>query len=145
MKYSLADYILSITTNDASLTQMFGNVTVGGEGSALDSISISTSQDLWNTTGFATGAWVHNKNLSRVGTVEVSISQLSEKVAKFKQMVNIFYSGDYDGFTFTLSDSYGNKVCTCVDVYPTKIPNQSFGSDAAMQSWSFTAGEITFN
>lgn len=145
MKYSLANYILSIQPNDTTLRTMFSNVSIGGEGSATDTITISLENQIWKTDSFATGAWVHNKNLSRVGTAQISISQLSDNVAKFKQMCNIFYNGEYDGFTLSLVDNTGNKVCTCVDCYLTKIPDQEFKETAQTQSWTFTCGEITFD
>lgn len=145
MKYSLANYILSIQPNDTTLRTMFSNVSIGGEGSASDSIVITLDNDIWKTSGFATGAWVHDKHLARNGKVTISVSQLSEKVAKFKQMCNIFYNGEYDGFTLSLVDNTGNKVCTCVDCYITKIPDQEFKESAQMQTWTFTCGEITFD
>lgn len=145
MKYSLANYILSIQPNDTTLKTMFSNVSIGGEGSATDSITISLENQIWKTSAFATGAWVHDKNLARNGTADISISQLSDKVAKFKQMCNIFYNGEYDGFTLSLVDNTGNKVCTCVDCYLTKIPNQEFKETASTQTWTFTCGEITFD
>ena len=103
MKYCLANYILSIQPNDSALLNMFNNVSVGGEGDALSSINISIENNLWSTTGFATGAWVHDKNLSRIGSITVSISQLSDRVAKFKQLCNVYYNNDYNGLTITLS------------------------------------------
>lgn len=145
MKYSLANYILSIQPDDPALARMFNTVSVGGEGDALSTISISLDADLWSTDGFATGAWVHNKNLSRIGSISVTISQLSDRITKFKQMCNVYYNNDYSGFTLTLSDSEGNKVCTALDSYLTKIPEQSFTESAGTQTWNFTCGEITFN
>lgn len=145
MKYSLANYILSIQSNDSSLSSLFQNVYIGGEGSALDNITISMNSEMWSTSGFATGAWVHNKNLNRTGTVSINISQLSTNVMRFKQMLSVFYGGDYEGFTLSLTDSTGAKVATCIDCYVIKIPDQAFGNDAGMQSWSFTCGEITFD
>ena len=145
MKYSLANYILSIQANDDTLRNLFSNVSIGGEGSATDSIKVSLDAELFSTENFATGAWVHNKNLARTGSIDVSISQLSDRVAKFKQMCSIFYNGEYDGFTLSLVDNLGNKVCTAIDCYLTKIPDQEFGEKAANQTWSFTCGEITFD
>ena len=145
MKYSLANYILSIQPNDATLRTMFSNVSIGGEGSAIDSITITLNDNLWKTTSFATGAWVHDKHLGRTGTATISISQLSDRVAKFKQMCNIFFNGEYDGFTLSLVDNTGNKVCTCADCYIQKIPDQEFKDTAQMQTWTFTCGEITFD
>ena len=78
-RYSLANYILSIKPNDPALSA-FGEVTVGGEGNYHDNITISIDATMFSTTGYATGAWVHNKNLSKVGTASVSLSQLSTKL-----------------------------------------------------------------
>lgn len=148
MRYSLSNYILSIASADAKINQLFKNVQIGGEGDALSSIVIQTSDRLWETDSFATGAWVHNKNLSRVGTCEVSISQLSDAVAKFKTFVAYFYgesaSEDIGGVTLTLSDSNNNVVATCEDCYPVQIPSQEFGAKAAEQRWQFTCGRITY-
>ncbi len=144
-RYSLANYILSIDCNSDEIKNMFGTISIGGEGSYTDSITIGGLPNLWDTTGFSTGAWVHNKNLSKTGTATVSISQLSDKVKKFIKMCNVYYSGDYDGLTLSLSDTQGNKVCSCIDCYIQKIPDQAFGNTAANQSWIFTCGQINFN
>lgn len=144
-RYSLANYILSIDSNDSTIKNMFGTISVGGEGNYLDSISISLGNNLWDTTGFATGAWVHNKNLSRVGTASLNLSQLSDSVSKFIKLCNTYYSGDYDGLTLSVVDNQGNKICTCIDCYIQKIPDQEFGATAGMQNWVFTCGQISFN
>lgn len=148
MRYSLANYILSIASNDSKISQLFKNVQIGGEGDALSTINIQTTDRLWETDSFATGAWVHNKNLSRVGTCEVSISQLSDAVAKFKTFVAYFYGESADdnieGVTLTLSDSNNKVIATCEDCYPVQIPSQEFGTKAAEQRWQFTCGRITY-
>ena len=145
MQYSLADYILSIKPNDATLAQIFQKVDIGGEGSPVGSINVSLNSNLWSTTGFATGAWIHSKNLDRTGTIAINISQLSDNVAKFKQLVNVYYTGNYGGLTMSLIDSDGNEVCSAVDCRPVQIPAQDFSTTAQMQSWSFTCGKITIN
>ena len=40
MRYSLADYILAISSNDKKFATLFKDVRIGGEGDALASISI---------------------------------------------------------------------------------------------------------
>ena len=144
-RYCLADYILSIKPNDPEIDSSFGTITIGGEGSYTDSISLNPLENLYSTTGFATGAWVHDKNLSRVGTAVITLSQLSEQVKKFIMMAETFYAGDYDGFTLSVATNTGEKVATCVDCYIQKIPEQSFGKSAATQQWTFTCGKISFN
>lgn len=145
MKYSLANYILSVQPNDPALTanQLFKNIKIGGEGSALDTITLTLANNLYDTTSFATGGYIHNKNLARNGTATITISQLSDSVAKFKQMCNVFYGGEYAGFTLSLSDNTGVKVATCTDCYIQKIPDQSYASTAGTQQWVFVCGEIT--
>ena len=56
MRYSLANYILSIASDDNKINTLFKNVQIGGEGDALSSINIQTSDRLWETDSFATGA-----------------------------------------------------------------------------------------
>lgn len=144
MRYSLADYILSIKSDDPNL-QSFGTISVGGEGDAIDSISVELDNNMWDTTGFATGAWIHDKNLSRTGKVTITLSQLSDKVAKFVQLAKVFYTGDFEGLTMSVTDSSGQEVALCEDCYVVKIPRQDFASRAANQAWTFTAGRITFS
>lgn len=145
MKYSLTNYILSIEPQDSQIKNMFGTISVGGEGSYLDSISLSIANEMFTTQGYSTGGWVHTKNLDRHGTATLTLNQLSDKVGRFIQLAKISFSGDYDGFTLTLSDIDGNKIATCIDCYISKIPDQTFGSSAATQSWSFTCGQINYN
>lgn len=147
MRYSLANYILSIASDDKKINSLFETVQIGGEGDALSSIAITTNDTLWETTSFATGAWIHNKNLSRTGTCEVSISQLSDAVAKFKTYIAYFYGSDntdVGGVTITLTDSNDNIIATCEDCYPTQIPAQEFSAKAVEQRWRFTCGRIIF-
>ena len=142
-RYSLANYILSIKPNDSAFSS-FGSITVGGEGNYNDSITISMDTNTFTTSGFATGAWVHTKNLSKTGTASVSISQVSDQVAKFIQFAKLFYSGDYEGFTVSLTTNDGTPIAYCNDCYFTKIPDQSFGETAGTQTWTLTCGEIDF-
>lgn len=143
-RYSLANHILSIKPNDGGIST-FGTIEVGGEGSYLDSVSISTPTNLWNTQGFATGGWIHDKNLSRIGTVDITLNQLSDQVKKFITMCENYYGGDYNGFTITLSKNDGSKIASCIDCYISKIPDQSYGQSSANQTWTFTCGQITYN
>ena len=144
MRYSLANYIVSITPNDNAM-KIFGTISIGGEGSYLDSINLSLANNLYDTTSYSTGAWVHDKNLAKNGTVSITLNQLSAQVAKFKQMANMLYSSDYDGLTITVSDTLGNEVAKAIDCYFIKIPDQDFGQKASNQQWQLTAGKISFN
>lgn len=143
-RYSLANYIVSINPTDASIRSMFGTMAFGGEGSAIGSISVGIKDNLWSTKSYATGAWVHNKNLSRVGTVKISINQLAPPVQRFIKLCKLYYGADYNGFTITVADIAGNKVATCTDCFIEAIPSQDYNEEASDQSWSFTCGKIDF-
>lgn len=145
MRYSLANYILSVEPQSSDIKSMFGTISLGGEGSYLGTISLSLNEDLWTTTGYATGGWVHNKSLDKHGTASVTLNQLSDPVSKFIQLCNIYYTGNYPGFTLSLSDIDGNKIATCIDCYITKIPDQVYANSASDQTWSFTCGQINYN
>lgn len=144
-RYSLANHILSIVPDDPQLRTDFGTITIGGQGSYLDSITIELDNDLWSTSSYNTGAWIHNKNLSRTGSATVSISQLSDEVYILMRLSNKYYEDEYNGFTITLSDQEGTLIATCVDCYIQKIPNQQFQNEAQNQDWAFTCGQITFS
>ena len=146
MRYSLANYILSVDSNDPEIKSIFGTISIGGEGSYVGSINLSLANPQWSTTGYSTGGWVHNKNLDRHGTATVSLNQLSEPVAKFIQLCKLYYSTtDYEGFTLSLTDVAGNNIASCIDCYISQIPDQTYEDQAGMQSWAFTCGQINFN
>lgn len=144
MKYSLSDYTLTITPNDAVVKQYFNEIKIGGEGSYLDSINLSYDSSLFNTTGYATGAWVHTKNLAKTGTATVSLNQICDAVATLKKLCNLFYSNDYEGFTLSVCDRNGVEVANAIDCYIQSIPAQNYGETVAMQTWTFTCGQINF-
>lgn len=143
-KYSLADYRVSIDSNDATVKSMFGTISIGGEGSYLGNVSVSQKSELWSTKGFATGAWVHDKNLDRTGKCQLQLHQLSNDVVKLIRLCNVFYSGNYGSLTIIVSDNLGNKVASCTDCFIEKIPDQEFSDTSGSQTWSFTCGKVVF-
>ena len=153
MKYSLADYVVTLEANDASLRRVLDNkkFIVGGQGNPMEQITIEMNDDQWSTESFATGAWVHNKNLSKIGRITIRLSQLADYIDTFKNIVNIHYSGDYKGLTVAVVavndvNSAGSKpICTAKDCYFTKIPTQEYGKTAAMDDWVLTCGEISYS
>lgn len=144
MKYSLANYICNIKPNDSMLLSMFGIINIGGEGSTTDSIVASRANPLFNIVGYPTGGYVHNKNLSKIGTITVTINQLASNIGKLKRLINIYQSNDYEGLTITITTSDGEVVCTAIDCMPAQIPQQEFRDSAANQTWTFNCGEINF-
>lgn len=144
-RYCLANYILTV---DIPEDVGFGtqSISIGGEGSYLDSITISMSSDMFSTEGDATGGWIHTKSLDRTGSVTVSVKQISDKVAVFKSLVNVYMNlnTESSGMTLTLRDMLNNTIAICEDCVISKIPDQAFSSTPTSQSWTFNAGRITF-
>lgn len=147
-KYSLANYSVVVKSNDATINSILGSFSIGGQGSAVGQISIELDNDMWSTESYPTGAWVHNKNLSRTGKVTIQMNQLSAYEAKLRQLYNIYYGGDYGGCTLTVYDNSTNnrnKVATCIDCYITKIPTLTLQDTAQQDDWAFTCGEVNFS
>lgn len=143
-RYSLSDYVVSITPDDPAMRTAFDTISIGGQGQYVGSIRVRVANELWSTEGYATGAWIHNKNLDRHGTCEIEISQLANEVFKFIRLCNIYYEEQYGGCTITIADRNGRTVATCIDCYISKPADQEFREQAQNQAWAFTCGEITF-
>ena len=144
--YSLANYKMTITSSDVNLISVFGaSMTIGGNGSQVGNFSVSLNDSIHKKQTYATGGYVFSKSYDRSGTISVSLNQLSDEVGKFKNLVKLYYGGDYGTLTIVLTNNENEKVVECIDCLPKEIPTQSFGSDASSQNWSFEVGKITIN
>lgn len=151
--YSLADYILTLGVDSVSLRNLLGlssnSISIGGEGQFLGSIKVAYSADQWSTKADATGSWVHSKSYDQHGTFDLELNQMAPAVIRFIGIVAAYYSSTEvrDGFTLTLKKAGNNETFNVVgeDCRIVKIAEQSFANEAENQTWSFTAGRITFN
>lgn len=161
MRYSLADYILSVKIPD-DLRDVFMSATdttdessnrinIGGDGSYIGSIKTENNKEMFTTEGDATGSYIHNKSKDKTGKVTIDINQLSDVVLKLTRLVETYYSSDTvsDGLTLTISKATGSgnsqEVCTCTDCYITKQPDGGWDETAKDMSWVFTCGRITYS
>lgn len=150
-RYSLANYKVALTlpSDFAAEVGLTGNeaLTIGGEGSYLDSVTVEMDNDTYNTKSDSTGSWVHDVNLSKTGKVTITINQMSDKIAKFKKITNLYSLSnvDYEGVTIAIDDNKANHIVNCSDCYFQKIPNQEFNQEAGTQAWVLTCGKIEFN
>jgi hypothetical protein len=151
--YSLADYILTIGIDSASLQQKLGlsenKISIGGEGQFLGSVKVALETPQWSTKADSTGAWVHSKSYDQHGTFELEINQMAPAVIRFIGIVSCYYSDTEvkDGFTLTLKKAGNNETFNVMgeDCRIVRIADQSFGNEADNQTWTFTAGRITFS
>lgn len=149
--YSLSRYILSITTSNLEYQKIIGaNFTLGGTGEIADnflnSITFSTNGTLYTVKGNARGSYVFDKSLDKTGTVTVNLNQLSEAVARFKQLAEYMYTHDDDStLTMTLkAGESGEEIVTCTDCLIQSIPGQDFSSTSSDQTWTFVVGRINY-
>ena len=151
MQYSLANYKLTVKIPDSLASSLMVNerneITIGGQGSYLSSITISHNANLWSLKGDSTGSYVYNKNLDRTGQVDVSLNMLASQVSQFKILCDLYYMSetDYDGLTLTVTSNDGKLVVTCYDCLLQKIPDQEFQSEAQDQTWTFLCGKVSYN
>ena len=154
-RYSLADHTVVVTmptiTNIPGLDSISGKqLYFGGpgqnnlDGSFMGSISVSRANDTWSTEGDSTGSWVHNKNLNRTGSVQMTIRQVSDDIIYLMMIAQMFENYhisqgmDIEIFNGDLT------VARAEDCYLTKIPDQIYGESAATQDWVWTSGRVTF-
>ena len=158
-RYSLTDYILSIKVPEDLRSTFIADyietgedsISIGGDASYVGSISINQSQAQWTTEGDATGSWVHNKSKNQVGTIEVEMTQVSDKINLLNRLFQTYYSVDTqtDGLTITLNKTLGSGntalVATGIDCYISGRPNFAYKDTAQTQTWNFTCGKLTFS
>ncbi len=160
-RYSLTDYIVTINIpaieNVPAKKFNIGGAGNTGDGSYLGEIKITRNVEAFTTEGDVTGSWVHNRNLNKTGTVELTIRQVADEVIKLILAANAYESVNntsrafrgQKGIDITVSipgyADLSTPFITCTDCMINKIPDQIFGETAAMQTWIFTAGKITFN
>ena len=146
MIYSLANYKMTITTSDTTLKRVFGeSLTIGGNGSHVGSFSISDLQNIHQVKSYDTGGYIFSKSYDRHAKISVSLNQFSDEVGKFKNLIKLYYSGDYGTLTIVLTNNENEKVIECVDCLPEAIPGQTFGESAGDQTWTFVVGKATIN
>lgn len=152
-RYSLADHLVKITL-PANLTVGGANIggtvlSIGGPGnngqtgSFVGEITVERNTDTWTTEGDPTGSWVHNKSLNRTGSVAMQLRQVSDDVVRLQMLAQVFENGDFPGCKIEVF-SGTDTVARAEDCYITRIPSQVFGDSAAMQTWGWTAGRVTF-
>lgn len=141
--YSLASHILTLAL-PVELANAVGTqyISIGGEGSYLDNITVNIDNNLISIEGDYTGSWTVNKNLNAQGSFSISVNQMSPQIAVLKRICNMLRKSDYEGMTLTLTTLQGQLIATGNDCYIQKIPSTSFGTTPTTQTWTFISGKV---
>lgn len=141
-QYSLLDFSLSITFKKNRY-----NIPIGGVGSYLGSIKVAKATDNITKTVDATGSGVFAYSHDHSGTVDIEISQVSNKVATIINRAMKWYhsetNGDWkNGLLDIVIMKNGRKVLDATSCMLTKMPDLEIGNEVAMRTFSFQAIEI---
>jgi hypothetical protein len=145
-QYSLLDYNISITAKTTGITY---SIPVGGIGSYLGSITVAKSTDQISKTVDATGSGVFSYSHDHSGTIDIEISQVSEKVGDIINKIMDYYHSETIGdWKKGLVDieitkiGQSKPVIDASDCMLVKMPDLAIGAEVAMRTFSFVAIEI---
>lgn len=147
MIYSLNKYKVIIDIPQ-KLQSLFGknSLSIGGNGSYLESIEVRTNNDLWTVKGDYVGSYVHTMNRDKTGEITITLSQLSDYAILFHRLIESYYNTTSYDYIKTITVMEGDKiVATITDSMLKKVVDKRFGTEAQTESWTFVSGEITFN
>lgn len=152
-RYSLADHLVKVTlpagvlvggTNIGGMVLEFGGPGNNAQtGSFMGEITVERTNDTWTTEGDPTGSWVHNKSLNKTGTVTMQLRQVADDIIRLQMLAQVFENGDFPGCKIEVFAGT-DTVARAEDCYIAKVPPQVYGDTAAMQTWSWTAGRISY-
>lgn len=141
-QFSLLDFSISITWKNVRY-----NLPMGGAGSYLGSISVTKSTDNITTTVDATGSGVFNFSADHSGTVEIELSQVSDKINEIiNKMANYYHSqraGDWKNALVDITISKnGVALVDATSCMLTKMPDLSIQPEVQNRTFTFSAIEI---
>lgn len=146
-RYALADYQVTIDV-PSELGFTSSSLVIGGEGSYLDSITLTSNAEVYGIVTDASGNWLYNKNYATNGAVTLSLQQVSDVVVQLKTLFNLLYKSTNinEGLTITIIDTSDNSiVAVCEDCVISKIPDQKWDKESSTQDWELLVGKITIN
>ena len=130
MNYSLADHTIVIANNNFQTTI--------GNGSSLESITVSYANDNFSYTMAADGTGTLNKNKMRNGTITVSLQQTNPFVGVLTSIYEeMFTSSPTDVAQMTIKDSNGNINGTFTGCVVTKNPDYTANPESTTRDFVF--------
>lgn len=123
----------------------YEQIVIGGNASMVGNISMSRSKAAFSMVGSPDGGWAAGYQKDRTGEVSVSISQSSSLIARLTRFFNWCEANpNLAESTISVADSLGNIQGFASGVFPDKIPDNSVGESVSTRTFSFMAGNITF-
>lgn len=138
--------LVSLSTVQVIITNPnYEQITIGGNGSMVGSVSMSRSNAAFGVTGYADGSYAASYTKNRTGSVSIQLSQASSLVARLTKFVN-WCEANYNlaESTITVLDSMGNIQGYASGVYPDKLPDNTVGESVQNRTFEFSAGVISF-
>lgn len=136
--------VFSLTTVTVVIeNNMLGNITIGGAGKLLGTVSYSYDNDIFGMDSTPDGGYVSNFNASKAGKISVTFKQTSSHIAELTEYYNKCRDNPEQAMaTLRITDSLGNIAATANGVFPVKIPDNSVADTAGNRTFEFVAGEI---
>ena len=141
-QYSLLDFSISITFKKKTY-----NIPLGGFGSYLGNISISKNTDNISTTVDSTGSGVFSFSADNSGTIEIEITQVSDKISQIIQNMQNYYqstvSGDWKNALVDITiHKNAIPIIEATNCMLVKMPDWTAGPEVSTRTYSFSAIEI---
>lgn len=135
--FSLASVTLTINNEN------FGNVTIGGGGKLLGSVSYSFRNNLFDVTSTADGGAAVSFNKSLAGDVSLSLRQTAEKIDELSEFIKKCRTEPEKAeATITCRDGSGNINFVANGCFPNKIPENTMGETPGDRTFGFVCCEI---
>lgn len=130
-----------VTINNGSDRLIIG----GGNGSSglLDTVSYNYDNDAYSGTSTADGGYAVSHNISRAGSVNITLKQTSPYIADLTSLFNKLLDNPASAeSTMTITDNLGNIDCVANSLFPAKLPGNTNNGSVQTRSFDFISGEI---
>lgn len=136
--------LFSLTTVTVVIeNNLLGNITIGGAGKLLGSVSYSYDDDLFSMESTPDGGYVGNFNGSKKGKFTIRFKQTSSHIAELTEYINKCRDNPEQAMaTLRITDSLGNIAATGNGVFPVRIPENTISESVGERAFEFVAGEI---
>lgn len=136
--------VFSLASVNATIeNEYFGQITIGGGGKLLGTISYDYDNSLFDITSTADGGAAVSFNKSLAGKVSISFRQTAPKIDELTDFImKCRTEPEKAESTITCRDNSGNINFYATGVFPTRIPSNSMGERIGDRTFDFGCCEI---